>query len=147
MRTHATVALVDHMCRQSPQAGRKSATWSITGRLSTKRCNGHIEPIALALTVSATLDHRPARIAQVSVQPLLPQHGNEGSKEGDQETRVHETGGGDDLAGWILLNRWNNGGLAGDGGLIESEEDCTEEGCGLLVWIGLKVGTNVDDES
>ena len=78
---------------------------------------------------------------------MLPQHGNEGSKEGDQETRVHETGGGDDLAGWILLNRWNNGGLAGDGRLIESEEDCTEEGCGLLVWIGLKVGTNVDDES
>ena len=33
-----------------------------------------------------------------------------------------------------------------DGGLIESEENCTEEGGRLLVRIGLEVRMDVDDE-
>jgi len=35
-----------------------------------------LEPIALALVVSATLDHRPTRIPQVAVKPLFSQHRN-----------------------------------------------------------------------
>ena len=38
-------------------------------------------------------------------------------------------------------------GLIGGGGLIKSEEDGAEEGGGLLVWIGLEVRLDVDDES
>ena len=64
-----------------------------------------LKPIAFALTVSATLDRRPAFIAQVPVQPLLPQHGDEGGQQGDKETRVHEAGDGDDLTWQISLNR------------------------------------------
>jgi len=99
------------------------------------------------LTVSTTLDHRPARIAQVPVQPLLPQHRDECGQQGHQKTRVHETGDDDNLARWVSLNGWNGGGLTGDGGLIESEEDGTEEDSGLLVWIGLEVRMGIDDES
>jgi len=46
-----------------------------------------------------------------------------------------------------LLNRWNGGGLTGDGGLIEGEEDGTEEGSGLLVRIRSEVRVDIDDES
>ena len=97
-----------------------------------------LESIAFALTVPATLDHRPARIPQVSVQPLLPQHGDECGEQGDQEARIHEPSYGDDLARWIFLSRWDGGGLAWAGGLIESEEDCAEKGRGLFVGVGLK---------
>jgi len=106
-----------------------------------------LEPIEFALTVATALDHRPARIAQVSVQPLLPQHGDECSKQGDKQTCIHETGDGDDLAWRAFLNRWNGGGLTGDGRLIKSEEDDTEDGSGLLVGIGLEVRMDINDES
>ena len=36
-----------------------------------------LEPIAFALTVSTTLDHRTSSMPQVSVQPLLSQHRDE----------------------------------------------------------------------
>ena len=78
---------------------------------------------------------------------MLPQHGNECGEQGDHKTRVHETGDGDDLARRGLLSRWDGGGLTGDGGLIEGEEDGTEEGRRLLVRIGLEVRVDVDDES
>ena len=78
---------------------------------------------------------------------MFPQHRNERSEQGDQETRVHEAGGGDDLARWILLSRWNHGGLSWDGGLVEGEENGAEEGGRLLVLVGLEVGTNTNDES
>ena len=78
---------------------------------------------------------------------MLPQHGNECGEQGDHKTCVHETGDGDDLARWTFLNGWNDGGLTGDGRLIESEEDGTEEGRRLLVGIGLEVRVDVDDES
>jgi len=106
-----------------------------------------LESIAFALTVSATLDHRPARIPQVPVQPLLSQHGNECSEQGDQKAGVHESSGGDDLARWRFLDRWNSGGLAQDRRLIEGEEDCAEDGCGLFVRVGLKFRMDIDDES
>jgi len=96
--------------------------------------------------MSATLDHRPARIAQVSVQPLLPQHRDERREHGDYQTRVHETGDGDGLALRGLLDGWNGGGLTGNGGLIEGEEDGTEDGSGLFIWIGLEVRMDVDDK-
>ena len=105
-----------------------------------------LQPIAFALTISASLDHRPARILQVSIQPLLAQHRDERGEHRDYETRIHETGHGDDLAWWIFLDKWDGRGLTRDGGLIESEEDCTEEGGRLLVRIGLEVGMDVDDE-
>ena len=108
-----------------------------------------LEPIPFALMVSAALDHRSARIPQVLVQPLFPQHGDECGQQGDQKARVHEIGSGDDLARWIFLNRWNDGGLAGDSGLIESEKDGAEEGHGLvvLVRVGLEVRLDVDNGS
>jgi hypothetical protein len=105
-----------------------------------------LESIALALTVSATLDHRPARIPQVPVEPLLAQHRDECGEQRDQETRVHESSDGDDLAGRALLGGWNGGGFVRDGGLVEGEKDCAEEGCRLLVRIGLELRVDVDDE-
>jgi len=99
------------------------------------------------LAVSAALDHRPTRVPQVPVQPLLPQHGNECGKQGHHKTRVHETGDDDDLARWVLLKGLDSGGLTGDGGLVESEEDLAEEGNGLRIWIGLEVRMDIDDES
>jgi len=62
-----------------------------------------LESIALALTVSATLDHQPSCIAQVAVEPLLAQHHDECGKQGDQETHVHEFSDGDNLTGRIFL--------------------------------------------
>ena len=98
------------------------------------------------MTVSASLDHRPARILQVSIQPLLAQHRDKCREHGDYKTRIHEAGHGDDLAWWIFLGKWDGRGLTRDGGLIESEEDRAEEGGGLLVRIGLEVRMDVDDE-
>jgi len=98
------------------------------------------------LTVSTTLDHRPARIPQVPVQPLLPQHGNKCGEQGDQKTRIHEGGGGDDLARWVFLNGRNCRGLTRGGRLIESEENRAEEGCRLFIRIGSEVRMDVDDE-
>ena len=97
-----------------------------------------LQSIALPLTVCATLDHRPAGIPEVSVEPLLSQHRNECGKKRDQETRVHEPSDGDDLAGRILWDEWDGGGFVRDGRLVEGEEDHAEEGCRLLVRIGLE---------
>ena len=47
----------------------------------------------------------------------------------------------------MFWDAWDGGGLAGNSGRIESEEDGAEEGCGLLVRIGSEVGVDVDDES
>jgi len=105
-----------------------------------------LQPIAFALTISASLDHRPARILQVSIQPLLAQHGDERGEHGDYETRIHEAGHGDDLARWISPGRRDGRGLTRDGGLIESEENRAEESGGLLVRIGLEIRMDVDDE-
>ena len=77
---------------------------------------------------------------------MLPQHSNECGQQGDHKTRIHETGDGNDLARWTSLNRWNGGGLTGDGGLVESEEDGAEEGSGLFIWIGSEVRMEIDDE-
>ena len=95
------------------------------------------------MTVATTLDHRPARIPQVPVQPLLAQHRDECSEQGNQKARVHDTRDGNDLARWISPG----GGLTGDGGLIESEEDGAEEGNRLLIGIGLELRMDIDDES
>ena len=105
-----------------------------------------LQPVAFALPVAAALDYRATRIAQVSIQPLLPQHGDECGEKGDHKTCIHEAGDSDDLARWIFLNRWDNRSLTGDGGLIESEKDGAEEGGGLLVGIGLEVRMDIDDK-
>ena len=105
-----------------------------------------LQPITFSLAISATLNHRPARIPQVSVQPLFPQHRDECSQQRDQETRIHQAGRCDDLARWVFLNGRNGGGLAGNGGLVESEEDSTKEGGGLFVGVGLEVRMDVDDK-
>ena len=97
-----------------------------------------LKPIEFALTVSATLDHRSARVPQVPIQPLLPQHGDECCEQGDKETRVHEASDDDDIARRTSLSGRNGGGLTGDGGVVESEEDGAEEGSGFLVRIGLE---------
>ena len=128
---------MDHMCLQSPQTRRKTI-WSITGRLDKEIWGSFLEPIAFVLTVSATLHHRPARIPRVSVQPLFAHHGDERGKQGDRKIRVHGTDDDDGLVRRAFLNRWNGGGLTGDGRLIESEEDGAEV-CRLAVRIGLEV--------
>jgi len=78
---------------------------------------------------------------------LLAQHRDECGEHGDNKTRVHGTRDDDGLARWTFLDKWNGGGLTGDGGLIEGEGGGTEEGCRLVVRIGLEVGMDVDDES
>jgi len=105
-----------------------------------------LQSIALPLTVSATLNRRPACVPQISVEPLLSQHCDEGGNQRDQETRVHESSDGDNLAGGALLDGWDSGGLVRDGRLVECEKDRTEEGCGLLVRIGLEPRVGVDDK-
>jgi len=105
-----------------------------------------LQSIALPLTVSATLDCRPASIPQVPVEPLLAQHRDECGEQRDQQTRVHQSSDGDDLTGRALWDRWDGGSFVRDGRLVEGEEDCTEDGCGLLVRIGLEPRVDVDDE-
>ena len=105
-----------------------------------------LESCVLSLTVSTTLDHRPARVPHVSVQPLLPQHCDERREQRYQQAGVHETRDGDDLAGRVLLNGQNGGGFVWDCGLVEGEEDGAEEGHGLVVGVGLEFGMDVDDE-
>jgi len=106
-----------------------------------------LESITFALAVTTTLDHRPARIPQVPVEPLLSQHGNECGEQGDQEAGVHEPSDGGDLARRVFLDRWNSRGLARDRRLIEGEEDGAEEGHGLFVRVWLKFRMDIDDES
>ena len=104
------------------------------------------QPVTFPLAVSATLDHRPPRIPQVPVQPLLPQHRDEHRQQRDLETRIQQARHRDDLARWTFLNGRNGGGLPGDGGLVESEEDGSEEGGGLFVGVGLEIRLDVDDK-
>jgi len=44
------------------------------------------------------------------------------------------------------LDRWDGRSFVWDGRLVEGEKDRTEEGCGLLVRIGLETRVDVDDE-
>ena len=60
---------------------------------------------------------------QVSIEPLFSQHRDERSQQRDQETCIHQPGDGNDLAGRDILDGWNGGGFARDGGLIEGEKD------------------------
>ena len=105
-----------------------------------------LESVALALTVSATLDHRPTGMSQVPVEPLFAQHRDERGKQRDQEARVHQSSDSDDLAGGTFLDGWNDGGFVRDSRLVEGEEDCAEESRGLLVRIWLQSRVDVDDE-
>jgi len=105
-----------------------------------------LESIALALTVSATLDHRPSRVPQVPVEPLFTQHRDECGEQGNQKTRVHESSDGDDLAGRIFLGRWNDGSFVRDSRLVEGEEDRAQEGHRLIVRVGLEFRVDVNDE-
>ena len=97
--------------------------------------------------VSTTLGHWPTRIPQTLGNPLLCQQSDECGEQGDHETRAHEIVGGDDSSRWALLDTWNGGDLTGNGGLVESEEDGTEEGRRLLVWIGFEERMDIEDES
>ena len=85
-------------------------------------------------------------MAQVPVDPLLSQHGDERGKQRDQKTCVQETGDGNNLAWWVSPGRWDSRALTRDSGLIEGEEDRTEESYGLFVWIGFEFRADVDDE-
>ena len=96
-----------------------------------------LQSVELALTVSATFDHRPTGMSQVPVEPLFAQHRDERGEQRDQKARVHQSSDGDDLAGGTLLDEWNGGGFVRDSRLIEGEEDCAEESCGLLVRVWL----------
>ena len=65
--------------------------------------------IAFALPVSTTLDRRPARMARVPVQPLLPQHCNKRGQKRDQKARVQQASSDNDLARRVLLGGRNGG--------------------------------------
>ena len=41
---------------------------------------------------------------------------------------------------------WKGRNAVAKGGLVHIIEDDTEEGGGLLIWIGLKLGVDLDDE-
>jgi len=105
-----------------------------------------LQSIALPLTVSAAFDLRPASTPQVPVEPLLSQHRGKCGKQRDKETHVHESSDSDDLAGRALLDGWDGGGFVLDGRLVEGEKDRAEEGCRLLVRIGLETRVDVGDE-
>ena len=85
-------------------------------------------------------------MSQVPVQPLFSQHCNKRGEQRDKEACVHESGDGDDFVGWDFLDRRNDGSFVRNSGLVEGEEDRTEEGCGLGVRIGFELGLDVDDE-
>jgi len=87
-----------------------------------------LEPIEFALTVSTSFDRRSACMPQVTIKPLFPEHRDECGEQGHGKTCVHEHSNSDDLAG-NTLGRWNDGSFARDSGLVEGEEDGTEEGC------------------
>ena len=78
---------------------------------------------------------------------MFSQHGDKCGQQEDQKTGIHETGDSGDLTQQAFLNRWDGRGLTGDGGLIESEEDGTEKGYGLFIWIRLEVQMDINDES
>ena len=143
MRVHATGVLIVHICLQSPQARRRRATWSITGKLSTKEFGGYFSnPSHLRWrSPQRSIIDRPEFREYRFNQYRLPT-----ASRGDQETRIHGTGDDDGVARWAFLNRWNGGGLTGDGRLIESEEDGAEV-CRLAVRIGLEIRMDVDDKS
>jgi len=68
---------MDHMCRGEEEEGnleheQKTLNEEIEGPL--------LESIALALTISAMLNHRPSCVPQVPVEPLLAQHCGECSE-------------------------------------------------------------------
>ena len=83
---------------------------------------------------------------QVSIEPLLSQHRDERREQRDQQAGVQETRDGDDLAGWVLLDRWNSGGFVWNCGLVKGEEDGTEESYRLVVRVGLEFRIDIDDE-
>ena len=87
-----------------------------------------LESIAFTLTVSTTLDHRPARIPQVAVKSLFAQHREERGEQRDQEARIHESSGSDNITRRVCLDRWKGGGFVRDSGVVEGEKDCAEEG-------------------
>lgn len=58
-----------------------------------------LEPIVFPLTVSATLNHRPTSMPQVSIQPRLSQHGDECCEKRHQKARIQEASGSDDHGG------------------------------------------------
>ena len=86
-----------------------------------------LEPIKFGLTVSATGNHRPTRMLQVSVQPLLPQHCNKRSRKRDQQARIQESSSDHDCALRWPLGSGENSGFVWDCGLVKGEEDRTEE--------------------
>jgi hypothetical protein len=86
------------------------------------------KPVAFALTVSGTLDHRPSGMPKVSIQPLLPQHRTERSQQRKQKARVQETSSGDNLARIVLLGALDEQGFIWDCRMIEGKKDGTEQG-------------------
>ena len=83
---------------------------------------------------SASLDHLPAYVPQVPVEPLLARHRDKYGK-GREETCVHQFSNGDNLCGGIFLGGQNRRGLVRYGGWVDSDEDRTEEDSGLFVWV------------
>ena len=83
---------------------------------------------------------------QVTVEPLLPQHRDERRQQRHQEARIYQARRCHDLGRWAFLDGWNGGGLAGNGRLVESEKDGTEERGRLLIGIWLEIRVDIDDK-
>ena len=84
---------------------------------------------------------------RITVQPLLPQHRGECGEQRNQEACEQETIDEDNLAGRVLLGDWNGGGFVWDCGMIEGEENGTEESCGFIAGVRLELFVDVDDEN
>jgi hypothetical protein len=103
-------------------------------------------PIHLALPLSAAIDNGSMVNRGIAAQPLLPQHGNEGGKEGSRQTRVEDGLDADD--GTIGAIPYWEGGI-GTGGDVPKRGtgDDLEEGVVHLIIIRFEVALNVDDKS
>ena len=87
-------------------------------------------------------------ILRITIEPLLPQHGDECGEEGSSQTRVKNGLNVDDSG--IDVTRWSEGGSDIGGGwsvLKRSFGDNHEEVVAHLCVIRLEVALNVDNES
>ena len=58
-----------------------------------------LDTVEFALAVTTAFDHRSTSVAETPAQPLLTQHPDKRSQQRDQEARVKESQGCDNLKG------------------------------------------------
>ena len=105
------------------------------------------DPVQLPLPILAALDGRPSHVNRcVFIQPLLPEHRQEGGKEGGGETCEEDSLDLDNSVGrarplWKGRRR-----VVSERCAISFVDEDTEEGRSLVVRVGLELGVDLDDE-